>query len=152
MSDDLKNNNSWCPIPWVTYSINSLGHFRLCVQANSYKPRNDRWKRNVNMGKFTRGTLWESNDPTTENNQPLNCITTNLCDLRNNVFLKEIRAAMLAGERHPVCKRCNQEDDNGILSRRMSHRDLHAQDGFTYDDAIKYTDVDGTILDIDKFM
>jgi len=150
MSDDLKNNNSWCPIPWVTYSINSLGHFRLCVQANSYKPRNDRWKRNVNMGKFTRGTLWESNDPTTENNQPLNCITTNLCDLRNNVFLKEIRAAMLARERHPVCKRCNQEDDNGILSRRMSHRDLHAQDGFTYDDAIKYTDADGTIPDIDK--
>ena len=69
MSKDLNKNKSWCPIPWVTYSINSLGHYRLCVQANSYKPRNDRWKRNDNMGKFTRGTLWESNDPDKEDNK-----------------------------------------------------------------------------------
>jgi len=150
MSKDLNKNKSWCPIPWVTYSINSLGHYRLCVQANSYKPRNDRWKREVNMGKFTRGTLWESNDPDKKDNKPLNCLTASLNDLRNNDFLKEVREHMLRGDRHPVCKRCNEEDDNGVMSRRMSHRDLHKQDGFTVDDAFKYTKKDGNIPDTSK--
>ncbi len=150
MSNDLTKNKSWCPIPWVTYSINSLGHYRLCVQANSYKPRNDRWKRNVNMGKFTRGTLWESNDPNKEDNKPLNCLTTNLNDLRNNDFLKEIREYMLRGERHPVCKRCNEEDDSGIKSRRMTDRITLGEDGFSIDDAFKYTNKDGTIPDTAK--
>jgi len=144
------SNNSWCPIPWVTYSINSLGHYRVCVQANSYKAPNDRWKRENNMGKFSRGTLWETNDPTEIANKPVSCHTTSLDEVRNNVFLKEIRSYMLRGERHPVCKRCNNEDDNGILSRRMSHRELHANDGFTIDDAFKTTSSDGTITDTNK--
>jgi organic radical activating enzyme len=150
MSKDLTKNKSWCPIPWVTYSINSLGHYRLCVQANAYKARNDRWRRNENMGKFTRGTLWESNDPDKEDNQPLNCLTTSLNDVRNNDFLKEVREHMLRGERHPVCKRCNEEDDNDVLSRRMAHRELHEEGGFTVDDAFKYTNEDGTIPDTTK--
>ena len=147
MSKDLTKNQSWCPIPWVTYSINSLGHYRLCVQANSYKSRNNRWKRNDNMGKFTRGTLWESNDPDKKDNKPLSCLTTNLNDLRNNDFLKEVREHMLRGERHPVCKRCNEEDDNGIKSRRMADRITMENNGFSIDDAFKYTKKDGTIPD-----
>ena len=50
MSDDITKNKAWCPIPWVTYSVNSLGQYRLCVQANSYKPPNDRWQRKGSMG------------------------------------------------------------------------------------------------------
>ena len=55
MLDDLDKNKSWCPIPWVTYSINSLGQYRLCVQANSYKPRLTKWERDIDMGMFTLG-------------------------------------------------------------------------------------------------
>ena len=150
MSNDIDKNKSWCPIPWVTYSINSLGHYRLCVQANSYKPENDRWKRNVNMGKFTRGTLWESIDPEKKDNKPLNCLTTSLNDLRNNDFLKDVREHMLRGERHPVCKRCNEEDDSGIKSRRMADRVTMEEDGFSIDDAFKHTKKDGTIPDTTK--
>lgn len=146
----LDYNQSWCPIPWVTYSINSLGHYRLCVQANSYKSRNDRWRRDPSMGKFTRGTLWETHDPTVEDNKPLNCLTTDLDAMRNNDLLKEVREYMLRGERHPICLRCNEEDDNGIVSRRMSHRGLHEKDGFTIVDAFEHTEKDGTIPDTSK--
>ena len=148
MSKDLDKNKSWCPVPWVTYSINSLGHYRLCVQANSYKRRNDRWKQAGNMGKFTRGTLWESNDPEKKHNKPLDCLTTDLRKLRNNDFLKEVREHMLRGERHPICKRCNDEDDNGIKSRRMADRVTMEHKGFSIDDAFELTEEDGTITDI----
>jgi len=148
MSKDLTKNKSWCPVPWVTYSINSLGHYRLCVQANSYKRRNNRWKQEGSMGKFTRGTLWESNDPDKEDNVPLDCRTTDLDEIRNNDFLKEVRSYMLRGERHPICKRCNDEDDNGIKSRRMADREVHRNNGFTVDDAFETTAEDGTINDI----
>jgi len=148
MSNDLEKNKSWCPIPWVTYSINSLGQYRLCVQANSYKPEKNQWKLEKNVGKFTRGTLWQTNDPNDVNNKPLHCTDTSLTQLRNNPFLKEVRAYMLRGERHPYCKRCNKEDDNGVLSRRMSHRKLHEHDDFTIDRALEYTSADGTITDL----
>ena len=150
MSKDLTKNKSWCPVPWVTYSINSLGHYRLCVQANSYKRRNDRWKQNESMGKFTRGTLWESNDPKLADNAPLNCLTTNLDEVRNNDFLKDVREHMLRGERHPICTRCNDEDDNGIKSRRMTDRKTCEHWNFTIDDAFETTAEDGTINDIKK--
>ena len=150
MSDDITKNKAWCPIPWVTYSVNSLGQYRLCVQANSYKPPNDRWQRKGSMGMFTRGTLWESNNSATKDNKPLSCQTTTLDEMRNNDFLKDVRSHMLRCERHPVCKRCNQEDDNGIKSRRMAHRDLHEEDGFTIKEAVEFTEEDGTIPDIKK--
>ena len=161
-SRDLTKNKSWCPIPWVTYSINSLGHNRLCVQANSYKPRNDKWTRDKSIGKFTRGTLWEMPPPKVmtfggsanryadAENKPTNCQTTDLNAIRNNDFLKEVRSYMLRGERHPVCKRCNQEDDNKVLSRRMADRRNMEEHGFSVDDAFEYTEADGTITDISK--
>ena len=150
MSKDLTKNKSWCPIPWVTYSINSLGHYRSCVQANSYKSRNDRWRREFDMGKFTRGTLWKSHDPDEKDNAPLNCATTNLNEVRNNELLKDIREYMLRGERHPVCIRCNEEDDTGIKSRRMADRITMENNGFSIDDAFKHTKKDGTIPDTAK--
>jgi pyruvate-formate lyase-activating enzyme len=147
---DLEKNKSWCPIPWVTYSINSLGQYRLCVQANSYKAHNDRWRSQQGLGKFTRGTLWESDDPNAKDNKPLNCSTTGLVEMRNNPFLKEVRAYMLRGERHPYCKRCNNEDDSKILSRRMTDRENFANQGFTINEAVRYTTNDGSITDTNK--
>ena len=147
---DLEKNKSWCPVPWVTYSINSLGQYRLCVQATSYKPEKNQWQFEENTLKFTRGTLWESKDPNKEDNKPLNCATTNLTKMRNNAFLKEVRAYMLRGEQHPYCTRCNEEDASKVQSRRMKDRKNFAYDGFTINDAAKYTSADGTIIDTTK--
>jgi MoaA/NifB/PqqE/SkfB family radical SAM enzyme len=71
---------------------------------------------------------------------------TRIDESRNFEEVKNLRQAMLRGERHPVCKRCNEEDDMGIRSERMSHRgywpDLNLQKitDFTKDDGSINTD------------
>ena len=59
-------------------------------------------------------------------------------------LLKDVRLSMLKGERHPVCKRCNEEDDSGVDSRRMRERGLY-HDDFTFEYSQKITEEDGTI-------
>ena len=34
---DKQQNKSYCPIPWVTFSVNHNGDYRVCVQASTDK-------------------------------------------------------------------------------------------------------------------
>lgn len=123
-----KDNPSWCPVPWTSFSINNNGDYRMCVQANTHRK--------------TRGTL------RTDKDVAMRADTHSVADTRNCSMLKDVRASMIAGERHEVCQRCNKEDDVGQQSRRrLDIRRFY--DTFNYEDSLKVTSIDGSI-DIDN--
>lgn len=99
----MEENRSWCPIPWKGLSVRNNGDFRVCCHANT---------------SATQGLIKNSSGETQR------AETANFSGVRNGELLKEIRAAMLRGERHSTCTRCNQEDDSGVRSRRVYEKDF----------------------------
>jgi len=55
-----------------------------------------------------------------ENGEFLNLKSDSLSKGPNNPLSKEVRRAMLKGERHPSCQRCYSEEDAGMVSRRQA--------------------------------
>jgi len=126
-----------CAMLWMSQSYRANGDIRVCCQAQ-HGP--------------TGGILKD------ENGNVLNAKDANLQDIRNAPLAKEIRAAMLNGERHPECIRCHTEEDAGMLSRRQVENKLWIKGGwnqireddkFTWEQLKNHTDEDGTI-DTDK--
>jgi sulfatase maturation enzyme AslB (radical SAM superfamily) len=99
---DSSSNKSWCPVPWLSASTTTNGHYRLCVQANS-----DRESRGLYYS--DKGTA-------------LTAKAHSVQEVRNSELAKEVRLAMLKGEMHPSCVRCKSEEDGGLVSRRVLSR------------------------------
>ena len=74
-----KDNPSWCPVPWTSFSINNNGDYRMCVQANTHRK--------------TRGTLRD------DHGVAMRADTHSLAETRNCGMLKDVRSKMLQGER-----------------------------------------------------
>lgn len=94
MSDPLER--SFCPLPWNHLSANTDSSIRVCCNT-------DHGGRIVNE----KGELVLLQDVMT------------LKSAMNQATHKELRAAMLRGERHEFCKRCYREEDSGGHSVRQ---------------------------------
>lgn len=119
MSVSKSIENSFCPIPWVHVSLDSLGQMRMCCLATrppfSFLLREDK----------TRYCAAVDRVP------------------RNNELLKTIRHQMLNGIRPSLCNQCWDVEKAGLMSNRR------VCNSYTYPDvmerAVKLTEDDGTI-------
>lgn len=96
-------NKSWCPLPWMSVNVRNNGDVRVCCNANTSDNQGllvDNDGENYNLGRHT------------------------IDETRNAPLMKEIRLAMLRGEYHPSCIRCQREDDAGIESRKTWEREI----------------------------
>lgn len=121
------SNSSWCPVPWKSLSVRNNGDLRVCCHANTSESKG--------LMRDVSGKLLNAQD----------------CDInsaRNSATLSELRLSMLKGERHPICQRCNNEDDSKIKSRR-TYEKSYWSDSFDLELARRATHSDGT-LDFEK--
>lgn len=119
--------DTFCPLPWNHLSTRANGDLRVCCHG-SFGP--------------DQGILLK---PTGE---AYNLARDGLFDARNAEGLREVRRAMLQGERHPVCKRCWDEEDAGMKSRRMAENAVWS--GFTAPLAASLTAEDGSVSETFK--
>lgn len=110
--------NTFCPIPWIHYSVNSLGGIRICC-----------------IGTHKNYSYLE------ENKTVLNAKT----DLvpRNHELYKEVRSSMLNGLKHPLCRQCWSRERNGLDSNRETYKNIFYAD--VMEQAVKLTKEDGSI-------
>jgi hypothetical protein len=122
-----------CPIPWMSQSYRANGDIRVCCQTQ-HGP--------------TGGILKD------KDGNVLNARDSNLNEIRNAPIEKEIRKAMMNGERHPECIRCHTEEDAGMTSRRVLENKLwikggwnqiREEDKFTWEHLLENTQEDGNI-------
>jgi pyruvate-formate lyase-activating enzyme len=116
-------SNTFCPIPWIMFAIRTNGDVRLCCQANQGPTRA--------VFKKPDGSVY-------------NLKNNLISDSKNADLAKEVRLSMLKGERHPECIRCWREEDSGMRSRRTDEISTW-KDVFTYEDAVKLTEKDGSV-------
>jgi sulfatase maturation enzyme AslB (radical SAM superfamily) len=77
-----------------------------------------------------------------ESGKALNAREASLESLANNPLLKEVRAFMLKGKRHPQCQLCWMEEESKIKSQRQRVNQLFPK---IKKKALKYTMSDGTV-------
>ena len=111
--------HSFCPKPWMHTSMNNRGDLRTCCTINllpfSFLTKEDETRYNAKTDLFPR----------------------------NHKYTKILRASMLAGERHPMCRRCWEIEDAGLVSSRFAWQNYFFP-GFE-EKAIELTQEDGTI-------
>lgn len=113
-------NSVFCPLPWSHLATRANGDVRVCCQAHQ-GPNN--------------GLLRD------ENGNKYNLNRNKIHDSRNAPLAKEIRAALLRGEKHPECKRCWDEETFRIRSKRLQTLRYYNN----YEEAVRITQPDGTI-------
>lgn len=114
--------DTFCPLPWNFQAIQNNGTVRVCCQMN------------MTAG---RGTLFK------QDGTPYNAKSDNLSDARNATLIKDVRQHMLEGKWHPDCKRCQQEEEAGLNSRRKYEKTNWPN--YTVDYAKQHTESNGEI-------
>lgn len=122
IEEKLNSNNeikssTVCAIPWNHLVIQQNGNYRACCQCIRHP----------------YGILKD------EHELPLNILTHSIDEARNSNVLKDIRKAMIKGEKPEVCNLCWEEEKLGIISRRLNVNTMFDEPDLTK------TDIDGTI-------
>lgn len=114
-------SKTFCPIPWNFQAIRNNGDIRVCCQANI----------TTNKGVVRH-----------ENGKPFNAAVDSLDDARNATLMKDIRMNMMAGKWSDECRRCKEEEEHGLNSRRTYEITNWAA---SLDAVARATEADGTI-------
>ena len=117
-----KLEDTFCVIPWIHSSTDSLGFLRVCCLCN-VKPRS---------------YLLEDGTPVNASKK---------FSPRNNVTYKKMRVAMLTGKKYDACKQCWDREKAGLISNRY----VNSVSFYSHikERAIRLTQKDGTINEKD---
>ena len=111
--------DTFCPIPWIHSSTNSVGDLRVCCICN-FSP---------------------FSNLIDERGRRLNAANSLLP--RNHPLYKEMRLSMLTDKKHPLCKQCWDREKAGLLSqRRLTEEEFYPD---IKEKAIRLTREDGSI-------
>lgn len=116
-------SKSFCVIPWVQMASKPIGTARVCcLMTNSKDP--------------AQGTISD------DNGAAYNLGRDDFDVIKNGKKAREIRLAMLNGERHSDCTTCWVKEDMGAPSRRTVSNKMY-KDEFTEEIARAHTDQEG---------
>ena len=114
---------TFCPVPWIHSSTNSVGDLRVCCVCN--------------VPPFS--------NLIDERGRRLNAANSLLP--RNHPLYKEMRLSILTNKKHPLCKQCWDRERVGLLSQRKTSEEKFFPD--VKEKAIKLTKEDGSIREKD---
>ncbi len=117
-----RSKTNFCPIPWLFQAVRSNGDLRVCCQANV---------------SANRGLLFKH-----ESKTPYNASSDSLEEARNSDVIKKMRQNILNGIWDDNCKRCKDEESNGLRSRRIYENE---QWDFNESCAQRVTSINGKI-------
>lgn len=95
-------NKSFCPLPWIHFSVNTDSSVRICCNTNH----------GGNVLDEKGEVIFLSHIQSVD-------------DYYNNSFMRKIREDMLNGERNPFCSSCHRIEDAGGTSIRQIYVQAH---------------------------
>jgi MoaA/NifB/PqqE/SkfB family radical SAM enzyme len=93
-----------CALPWIHLATRPNGDVRVCCTANASGAGEEDTK-DAGLVK--------------QDGRIMNLQHDTIEEVWNSDYMKTVRLQMLAGEQPPSCKKCYQEEDNGIVSKRQ---------------------------------
>lgn len=128
-------SSTFCVLPWIHIATRPNGDARLCCGANAS---------GASTGDHIVGLVKK------ENGLPANFGKDSVKDALNNQYMRDVRLAML-NERIPAsCTKCFEEENNGVVSKRLW--ELYSwKDEIDLSDLILNTESDGSIPPIIRY-
>ena len=126
----IAGSPSFCVLPWIHIATRPNGDMRVCCVANAS---------GADTGEYDVGLVKK------ENGQPANFGTSLPSDAFNNDYMKSIRKTMLEGNVPASCKKCYDEEAQGISSKRIWETGTWHYEGVDIPELIAQTDEDGGV-------
>ena len=129
--EEKTGSKTFCVLPWIHFATRPNGDMRLCCSANASGAGTDH---TVGLVKNERGL-------------PANFGNSKPLEAWNNEYMRSVRLTMLDGKIPNSCTKCIQEEDKGIVSKRMWETYTWMNDGIDLEELVRDTDYDGSIPD-----
>ena len=127
--ESVSGSSSFCILPWIHFATRPNGDMRLCCSANASGAGEDHEVGLVKM----------------ENGKPANFGRDTPMQAWNNEYMRSVRNTMLSGEIPASCTKCFQEEQVGVVSKRIWETGTWHRDGVDIPELIRQTKEDGTV-------
>jgi sulfatase maturation enzyme AslB (radical SAM superfamily) len=127
---EISSSPSFCVLPWIHIATRPNGDMRVCCVANAS---------GADTGEYDVGLVKK------ENGQPANFGDSLPSEAFNNDYMKSIRKTMLEGAVPASCKKCYDEEAQGISSKRIWETGSWHYDGVDIPELIAQTNEDGSV-------
>ena len=127
---EITGSDSFCVLPWIHLATRPNGDMRICCVANAS---------GADTGDYTVGLVKK------ENGQPANFGNDLPTQAFNNDYMKSVRQLMLSGEAPASCKKCYDEEEQGIASKRIWETVSWHLDNVNIPELIENTQPDGSV-------
>jgi organic radical activating enzyme len=128
---DISGSPSFCALPWIHLATRPNGDMRVCCVANAS---------GADSGDYTVGLV------KMENGEPANFARDLPTEAFNNDYMKSIRKTMLEGQVPASCLKCFQEEQQGIVSKRIWETGTwHLKENLDIPQLIAQTEHDGSV-------
>jgi len=107
-------SNTYCPLPWQHLATHPHGGITLCCISDHTDGKNRARNYKDNYDEF------------------LDLNKNNIEEQMNSDYFKEVRLQMLNDEKPKACRRCYDEEDNGIKSKRLHEQSVFPQNSFDW--------------------
>jgi organic radical activating enzyme len=128
--EEKTGSSTFCVLPWIHLATRPNGDARLCCGSNA--------------SQATKGIL-DAGLVRKENGEVANFGKDTLQQAFNNVYMRDVRKTMLEGKIPSSCTKCFEEEQNGILSKRIWEMYEWDKDGIDFKQLIADTKEDGEV-------
>jgi hypothetical protein len=135
--EDRTGSPTFCALPWIHLATRPNGDARLCCVTNAS---------GAHTGDHTVGLVKK------ENGVPANFGKDTPLSAINNQYMRDVRLTMLDGKIPASCTKCFEEEDNGVVSKRLWELYSWDKDGLDFNELIDNTQVDGTIPPVLRYL
>ncbi len=127
---DVSGSASFCVLPWIHLATRPNGDMRICCVANASGAED---------GNYTVGLVKK------ENGDPANFGKDLPSEAFNNDYMRSVRTSMLDGNIPASCKKCFEEESNGVVSKRIWETGTWHKHGIDIPALIAQTQDDGYV-------
>jgi sulfatase maturation enzyme AslB (radical SAM superfamily) len=127
--ETLSGSSTFCVLPWIHFATRPNGDMRLCCNANSSGAGDDH---EVGLVK-------------NESGRPANFGRETPMSAWNNEYMRSVRTTMLKEEIPASCKKCFDEESNGVVSKRIWETGSWIEEDIDVAELIEQTEDNGTV-------
>lgn len=129
-------SSTFCVLPWVHIATRPNGDMRLCCSSNASGAQT----RNYSVGLIKQ-----------DDGRIANFSHEGVLESFNNEFMCTIRKSMLQGEIPPSCTKCFEEEENGVISKRLWEYHVWSEE-LDISQLISDTTVDGKVPPVIRYL
>jgi organic radical activating enzyme len=127
--EEKTGSKTFCILPWIHFATRPNGDMRLCCSANASGAGTDH---TVGLVKNEKGV-------------PANFGNSKPLEAWNNEYMRNVRLTMLEGNIPSSCSKCIQEEDQGVISKRLWETYTWMHDGIDLEQLVKETTEEGVV-------